>query len=68
VTAVKVPDGVAWNQLDAALRRRGMVVAGSYGPLTGKVFRIGHMGCQADMDLLVRGMDTLAEVVEELGL
>jgi aspartate aminotransferase-like enzyme len=68
VTAVKVPDGVAWNQLDAALRRRGMVVAGSYGPLAGKVFRIGHMGCQADMDLLVRGMDTLAEVVEELGL
>ena len=67
VTAVKVPEGVDWNQLDAALRRRGMVVGGSYGPLAGKVFRVGHMGCQADMDLLERGMDTLAEVVQELG-
>jgi aspartate aminotransferase-like enzyme len=68
VTAVKVPDGVSWNQLDAALRRRGMVVGGSYGPLADKVFRVGHMGCQADMDLLERGMDTLAEVVQELGV
>ncbi len=68
VTVVKVPAGVAWDQLDAALRRRGMVVGGSYGPLAGKVFRIGHMGCQADMDLLERGMDTLDEVVQELGV
>ena len=68
VTAVKVPEPVDWDQLDAALRRRGMVVGGSYGPLAGKVFRIGHMGCQADMDLLERGMDTLAQVVQELGL
>lgn len=68
VTAVKVPEGVAWDQLDAALRRRGMVVGGSYGPLAGKVFRIGHMGCQADMDLMERAMDTLAEVVQALGV
>lgn len=66
VTAVKVPENVTWKQLDDALRRRGMVVGGSYGPLAGKIFRIGHMGCQADMDLMVRGMDTLAEVVQEL--
>jgi aspartate aminotransferase-like enzyme len=68
VTAVKVPEGVTWKQLDDALRRRDMVVGGSYGPLAGKVFRIGHMGCQADMDLLTRAMDTLAEAVQELGV
>ncbi len=68
VTAVKVPEKVAWSQLDAALRRRGMVVGGSYGPLAGKVFRIGHMGIQADKDLLARGMDTLAQVLKELGI
>jgi aspartate aminotransferase-like enzyme len=68
VTAVKIPEGVAWNQLDAALRQRGVVVGGSYGPLAGKVFRIGHMGCQADMDLLERGMDSMAQVVHELGV
>jgi len=65
VTAVKVPAAVPWSQLDAALRRRGMVVAGSYGPLAGKVFRIGHMGTQADMALLARGMDVLAEAIKE---
>jgi aspartate aminotransferase-like enzyme len=68
VTVVKVPDAVGWSQLDAALRSHGMVVGGSYGPLADKVFRVGHMGCQADMDLMERGMDILAEVVRELGV
>jgi aspartate aminotransferase-like enzyme len=66
VTAVKVPGALPWSRLDAALRRRGMVVAGSYGPLAGVVFRVGHMGTQADMDLLARGMDVLAEALKEL--
>lgn len=68
VTAAKVPEAVTWNQLDAALRRRCMVVGGSYGPLAGKVFRIGHMGCQADMDLVAKGMDALEETLGELGV
>ena len=65
VTAAHVPDGWTWPQLDAALRRRGMAVGGSYGPLAGKVFRIGHMGSQAEMALVARGMDVLAEVLGE---
>ena len=68
VTAVKVPPGTNWTQLDTALRRRGMVVGGSYGPLARVVFRIGHMGCQADMDLIERAMDVLAEGMDELGV
>jgi aspartate aminotransferase-like enzyme len=68
VTAARVPEEVGWERLNSALRARGMVVGGSYGPLADKVFRIGHMGCQADMDLLERGMDTLAEVGGELGI
>jgi aspartate aminotransferase-like enzyme len=68
VTAVKIPESASWEELNSALRGRGMVVGGSYGPLAGQVFRIGHMGCQADMDLLERGMDTLAQVAEELGV
>jgi aspartate aminotransferase-like enzyme len=68
VTAVKIPEAVGWERLNSALRQRGMVVGGSYGPIAGKVFRIGHMGCQADMDLLERGMDTLAQVAGELGV
>lgn len=66
VTAALVPDGVSWSELDRGLRARGMVVGGSYGPLAGKVFRVGHMGSQADRDLVELGMDTLAEVLNGL--
>lgn len=66
VTAVRVPDGIPWQTLDAALRDEGMVVGGSWGELAGRVFRIGHMGTQADWDLVQDGMDVLEAVLEEL--
>ncbi len=62
----KVPAWTTWKALDDALRAKGMVVGGSYGSLTNRVFRIGHMGSQADMDLVRRGLDVLQEVIEEL--
>jgi aspartate aminotransferase-like enzyme len=64
VTAAKIPAGWSWEDLDQELRARGLVVGGSYGPLAGKVFRIGHMGSQAKRDLLERGMDILEEVLK----
>ena len=42
-----------------------MVVGGSWEKLAGKVFRIGHMGSQADLDLVRRGMDVLEEALAE---
>jgi aspartate aminotransferase-like enzyme len=63
VTAAYVPDGWTWEALDAALRAQGMVVGGNYGKLAGKVFRIGHMGSQADIALVARGMDVLEQVL-----
>ncbi len=63
VTAAVVPDGWTWERLDGELRKRGVAVGGSYGPLADKVFRIGHMGSQANHDLVERGMDALAEVL-----
>ena len=67
VTAAIVPPEWAWKKLDGALRKRGMAVGGSYGPLAGKVFRIGHMGSQADADLVRKGMDVLEEVLGGTG-
>lgn len=64
VTAVMVPDGWSWPELDAALRKEGLAVGGSYGPLAGKVFRIGHMGSQANMELVKRGMDVIEKVLK----
>jgi len=63
VTAAYVPEGWTWERLDASLRNHGMAVAGNYGPLAGKVFRIGHMGSQANMALVRQGMDLLARVL-----
>jgi len=66
VTAIQVPDGLTWPELDAGLREHGLVVGGSYGPLAGKVFRFGHMGTQADMELVKTALDVLENVVERL--
>lgn len=71
VTAVYVPlrqyggHFDSWDEFDTALRARGLVVGGSYGALAGKVFRLGHMGSQADPDLVARGLDTIAAVLKD---
>jgi len=62
VTAVKVPPFITWETLDRRTRQHGLVVGGSYGALAGKVFRLGHMGSQADMDLMTRALDVLEKV------
>lgn len=63
VTAVKIPAGHTWESLDKACRNKGLAIAGSYGSLNGKVFRIGHMGIQADLPLLKRGLEILAAAI-----
>jgi aspartate aminotransferase-like enzyme len=59
VTAVKVPAGISWRELDERFRSKGLVVAGSYGPLSEKVFRIGHMGSQADINLVTQALEVI---------
>jgi aspartate aminotransferase-like enzyme len=68
VTAAKLPEGWTWPELDRALRAEGMVVGGSYGPMAGQVFRIGHMGAQADQALVERGMDLLEGIVTHISV
>ncbi len=66
VTAVNVPPEISWQEFDAKLRHKGLVVAGSYGPLTDKVFRLGHMGTQADMDLVSQAIEVIKSVLSEV--
>ena len=66
VTAVYVPEKVSWKKLDAALRKEGLVVGGNYGCLAGEVFRIGHMGTQANLDLVKEAMDILELEVKKI--
>jgi aspartate aminotransferase-like enzyme len=65
VTAVNVPDGFDWSEFNRQLRHRGLVVGGSYGPMAGKVFRLGHMGSQADMALVEQALNIIESVVEK---
>lgn len=63
VTALWVPAGWSWQGLDGALRKRGVAMGGNYGKLAGRVFRIGHMGSQAQVALVESGMRALADVL-----
>lgn len=63
VTAVRVPDKTSWVDIDRRLRAEGVVMGGSIGPLAGRVFRIGHMGVQADRALVDAGIDALARIL-----
>jgi aspartate aminotransferase-like enzyme len=63
VTAVRVPAGLEWPELDRRFRRRGLAVGGSYGEEAGSVFRLGHMGTQADESLVDRALDVIADAL-----
>lgn len=63
VTAVYVPDTISWKKLDAAFRVEGLVVGGNYGCLAGEVFRIGHMGTQANLNLVKEAMDIIEKAI-----
>jgi aspartate aminotransferase-like enzyme len=63
VTAVKVPMRMGWKTLDERLRQGGLAVGGNYGPLAGKVFRLGHMGTQASVELVQQALDVIRQVV-----
>jgi len=53
VTAVKVPDGVDGKGIVSKMRAdHGIIIAGGQGPLTGKVFRIGHLGYYDRFDII----------------
>lgn len=66
VTAVNVPEGTDWQKFNLQLRQKGLAVGGSYGPMAGKVFRLGHMGVQADMGLVEQALNIIEDVVEKI--
>ena len=63
VTAVRLPEGLEWKQLDRELRTRGLVVAGGQGKLAGVIFRFGHLGAVTVNEIL-----SALAVVEESAL
>ena len=66
VTAALLPDGVEWKAFNGAVKARGVVLAGGQGRLTGKVFRVGHLGQVTVLDIL-DALIAIEEVSIELG-
>jgi len=51
VTAVRLPEGVTEAALRGGMREHGIQVAGGQAELSGKIFRIGHLGYVTEADV-----------------
>lgn len=66
VTAVRYPDGVDDEGFRGTLREMGAVVAGGQRHLSGKIFRVGHMGLIQPREIL-EGLGLIEATLDRLG-
>ncbi len=62
VTAVYLPEGRTYDAFSQAVGAHGMGIAGSFGKIAGKVFRLGHMGTQATRENAEAALEVLRAV------
>ncbi|KAF9933305.1 hypothetical protein FBU30_005889 [Linnemannia zychae] len=65
VTAIHVPENTTWEELDQELRKEGVIFGGSYGQTANALFRIGHMGTQADLTIVSYALDVLEKIISQ---
>jgi aspartate aminotransferase-like enzyme len=63
VTAAYMPEQYTWAEWYRQLKEKGLFAGESFGPLAGKVFRLGHMGAQASSSLVAKALKILAQMV-----
>ncbi|MBN2898559.1 MAG: alanine--glyoxylate aminotransferase family protein [Clostridia bacterium] len=69
VTAVQQPASVDFKQLFNYMKDEyGLLMAGAFGDLEGKVIRIGHMGENANASMLSRMFDVFQKGLEAQGV
>lgn len=69
VSAIIVPQSVSERKLrDYIWVKYGVLLAGSWGRLEGKVIRVGHMGLQASRTHLLKAYTALARGLKDMGL
>ncbi len=66
VTAAWIPDGLDWPAFNGELKRRGLVLAGGQARLTGRIFRMGHLG-SVTVNEIVDAIATIEAVSIEVG-
>jgi alanine-glyoxylate transaminase/serine-glyoxylate transaminase/serine-pyruvate transaminase len=67
LNVVEIPDRLDDATVRGRLLDRGIEIAGGFGPLKGKTWRIGLMGVNADPSRIDRLLGALEEVLGELG-
>jgi aspartate aminotransferase-like enzyme len=68
VTGVTMPEGIEDKALRGHLRDRyGIMISGGYGDLSGKLFRLGHMGMAAQPAFLCAQLAMLERTLADLG-
>lgn len=68
-TAVRLPDTIEDEHLRETMRQRyGVMISGGYGVLSGKLFRLGHMGVSAHPTTLVAQIGMLERALDDLGM
>ncbi len=66
VTAAWVPDGLEWAPFNAAMRARGLVIAGGQGKWAGRILRFGHMG-EVGIDEMIDALERMGVTLGEQG-
>ena len=66
VTAARIPDGLDWKALNGEIKRRGLILAGGQGKLTGQIFRVGHLG-SVTVDEILGAIATIEAASLETG-
>ncbi|MGL6023479.1 MAG: pyridoxal-phosphate-dependent aminotransferase family protein, partial [Cetobacterium sp.] len=67
VTAFYPPEGILVDKLLSHIREKyGIMLSGSYGPLAGKLIRIGHMGENSREDRVRHTLDCLEKTILDL--
>jgi pyridoxamine--pyruvate transaminase len=68
-TAVRTPEGVSAEDIISTLRSRyGVMISGGYGDLSGKLFRLGHMGVSAHPTLAIAQLGLIELALTDLGM
>ncbi|MGN0694005.1 MAG: pyridoxal-phosphate-dependent aminotransferase family protein [Lentihominibacter sp.] len=68
VTVIEVPDGLTDSRILGTMRDKyGIMLSGCFDVLAGKVFRIGHMGENANLEDMTAVMEALDGTFADLG-
>lgn len=69
VSVVRVPEGTTFEEINnALLRDYNLMIAGAFGYLFGRVFRVGHMGEGCDRAKLIYVLNALEKTLVKLGV